>query len=258
VKMKQAFKYNDKFYQSVNMRANLTAQLVFEALGGVIDFESVVDLGCGGGVWLEKSIVNGASRAVGIDLPSSIRMIRQNPLFTKYIEDKKINLIERDFVENSDSKLPFADIAICIEVAEHLPKQLSSKLVDRLCEASECVVFSAAQPGQGGTYHINEQPLSYWTNLFKRNGYVAIDLFRPELLQNHKVPRFYSLNLLLFLKQENEKYPICVANPQEIANHRILHVADLEKRTSIERIRYTIVNLLPVFLVTLISRRVKY
>lgn len=256
--MKQEFKYNDKFYQSVNTRANLTAQLVFETLHGVIEFDSMVDLGCGSGIWLEKSIMNGASHVVGIDLPSSIRIIRQNPLFLKYIQEKKMDLIERDFVENSDLKLPFADIAICIEVAEHLPKKLSSKLVDRLCEASDCVVFSAAQPGQGGTYHINEQPLSYWTDLFKRNGYAAYDLFRPVLCQNQKVPRFYSLNLLLFVKQENEKYPKNIANPHEISNLRILDETELDKRTSIERVRYSVISLLPVFLVTLISRRIKY
>lgn len=256
--MKQKYKYDHKFYQSVESRANLAAQLVFEALYKVVNFKTVVDLGCGSGIWLKKSIVNGASTVVGIDLPNSIDLIRRNSLFTTYIKEETITLIERDFVEDPDSAIPIADIAICIEVAEHLPKQLSSNLVDRLCEASDCIVFSAAQPGQGGTYHINEQPLSYWTELFIRKGYAAYDLFRPLLSQNQEVPRFYSLNLLFFIKQEVGKSPKNVTNLQEILKCRILDDSQLDKRRLTERLRYRFVNLLPVFLVTLISRRIKY
>jgi len=64
---------------------------------------------------------------------------------------------------------PF-DLAYCFEVGEHLPPQLGERLVRYLSELAPLVVFTAAQPGQGGTGHINEQPKSYWEEQFQKVG----------------------------------------------------------------------------------------
>src|SRR5262249_14104781 len=71
------------------------------------------------------------------------------------------------------------DLAICLEVAEHLPSDCAADLVTNLCNAADVVLFSAATPGQGGTRHINEQRPSYWSHLFSRNGYRCLDAIRP-------------------------------------------------------------------------------
>lgn len=60
-----------------------------------------------------------------------------------------------------------ADLAICLEVGEHLPPELGDRLVRLLSELSSTVVFSAAPPGQGGIAHINEQPREYWMRRFE-------------------------------------------------------------------------------------------
>jgi hypothetical protein len=62
-----------------------------------------------------------------------------------------------------------ADLAYCFEVAEHLPAELGDRLVAFLA-AAPLVVFTAAQPGQGGYGHVNEQPPSYWTERFRAAG----------------------------------------------------------------------------------------
>jgi SAM-dependent methyltransferase len=62
------------------------------------------------------------------------------------------------------------DVAYCFEVAEHLPPELGRRLVEFMLELAPTVVFSAAQPKQGGQGHINEQPLSYWAAEFERAG----------------------------------------------------------------------------------------
>jgi SAM-dependent methyltransferase len=64
---------------------------------------------------------------------------------------------------------PF-DLAYCFEVAEHVPPDLGDRLVDFLAGLAPTVVFTAAQPGQGGIGHINEQPASYWQERFERAG----------------------------------------------------------------------------------------
>jgi SAM-dependent methyltransferase len=63
-----------------------------------------------------------------------------------------------------------ADVAYCIEVAEHLPPELGQKLVAFLCQTAPLVLFTAAHPGQGGQGHINEQSREYWVDQFTEQG----------------------------------------------------------------------------------------
>jgi SAM-dependent methyltransferase len=71
------------------------------------------------------------------------------------------------------------DLAYCFEVAEHLPPDLGERLVRYLASLAPLVVFTAAQPGQGGTGHINEQPKSYWIERFEK----AAMRHNPDLSQ---------------------------------------------------------------------------
>jgi SAM-dependent methyltransferase len=59
------------------------------------------------------------------------------------------------------------DVVYCFEIAEHLTPDLGANLVRFLSKFRAPVVFTAAQPGQGGTGHINEQPISYWREKFQ-------------------------------------------------------------------------------------------
>jgi hypothetical protein len=80
---------------------------------------------------------------------------------------------------------PF-DLAYCFEVAEHVPPCLGEALVDFLCHLAPVIVFTAASPGQGGTGHINEQPRTYWEELFARRGFAAESFELPtERLSPH-------------------------------------------------------------------------
>jgi hypothetical protein len=73
------------------------------------------------------------------------------------------------------------DVCLCIEVAEHLSPEAAPRLVEGLTRLSDTIVFSAATPGQGGVGHINEQPHSYWHELFQRCGFEESSL-RDRLL----------------------------------------------------------------------------
>jgi hypothetical protein len=64
-----------------------------------------------------------------------------------------------------------SDLAVCLEVAEHLPARAGDRLVELLCTIAETVLFTAATPGQGGTDHVNEQPHAYWVARFQRHGF---------------------------------------------------------------------------------------
>jgi hypothetical protein len=65
-----------------------------------------------------------------------------------------------------------ADLVYCFEVAEHLPPHLGDRLIRFLTSVGPVVVFTAAQPGQGGAGHLNEQPREYWAERFAVHGFV--------------------------------------------------------------------------------------
>ncbi len=73
------------------------------------------------------------------------------------------------------------DLAISVEVAEHLPPERATSFIADLTAFAPLVLFSAAIPGQGGTDHVNEQWPGYWSRLFAAHGYRPIDVLRVPL-----------------------------------------------------------------------------
>ena len=63
------------------------------------------------------------------------------------------------------------DLAMSLEVGEHLTPDLGDRLVEVCCAHAPLCVFSAAHPGQPGHGHINLQPKSYWVEWFHQNGF---------------------------------------------------------------------------------------
>ena len=88
-----------------------------------------------------------------------------------------------ELANDPPSNLPNqADIALCLEVAEHVPASLAEQLVAFLANLAPIAIFSAAIPGQGGQEHVNEQPPEYWTRRFQAVGF-AEDLERSSQLR---------------------------------------------------------------------------
>jgi len=94
------------------------------------------------------------------------------------------------------------DLAVTLEVAEHLPEHHANQLVRNVVEHAPCVLFSAAIPHQGGTDHLNEQWPDYWVERFAAHGYPVVDGLRPLIWSNSAVLSFYRQNLLMFATPE--------------------------------------------------------
>ena len=79
--------------------------------------------------------------------------------------------------EVRDLTVPFAnpwgefDLALCLEVAEHIPESLSGAFLDNILRFSDRLVLSAAQPGQEGHHHVNTQPKRYWVGRLAEKGF---------------------------------------------------------------------------------------
>jgi SAM-dependent methyltransferase len=81
-------------------------------------------------------------------------------------------------IHKQDITEPFAnvwgvfDMALCLEVAEHIPEELADIFLENLTRFSSVLIFSAAPPGQGGHHHVNEQPKRYWVKKLAGMGFV--------------------------------------------------------------------------------------
>ncbi len=166
------------------------ARVIVPLLIKLFSPKSVVDVGCGLGSFLKVFIENGIDDVQGIEgewLDSSKILIDTNRLLLADIE-KGIDL-HRHF-----------DIALCLEVAEHLPETSADNLIKTLTALSDVVVFSAAVPYQGGQNHINEQWIGYWQQMFSKEGFTMYDLIRPTIWNHAGVYWWYRQNIVLCIK----------------------------------------------------------
>jgi SAM-dependent methyltransferase len=151
---------------------------------------SVVDVGCGAGTWLAAARKLGAGKAVGVE-GAWVANVRS--------ASTDIEMHHAD-LEAPLPPLGRFDLAMCMEVAEHLSRDRAESLVADLCALSDTVLFSAAVPWQGGIGHLNEQPQSYWAGLFAENGFGAHDVIRPRVWKDGRVSYWYRQNAILYRK----------------------------------------------------------
>lgn len=162
----------------------------------VLNPQSVVDVGCGIGTFLNIFKQNGVDDILGLDGPWV-----DKKLLSKHIslEDFKEVDLEKGF--EIDRKF---DLALCLEVLEHIQDKFASNVVKSLTLASNYIVFSASIPGQMGQNHVNEQWMEYWIDIFKQYGYSFYDVFRPIFWNNKQVSRWYKQNMFLVVKNGKE------------------------------------------------------
>jgi SAM-dependent methyltransferase len=151
-----------------------------------VEPRSVVDVGCGQGVWLAEFARSGCE-VLGYDAHDGARLD---------IPAESYHQVDLETVPDLD--FGAADLALCLEVGEHLSHERSQWLVDTLCKA-DVVLFSAAIPGQGGHGHVNEQWPSYWSHLFAANHFAVSGAFRWQFwdLVPDEIEVWYAQNLLL-------------------------------------------------------------
>ena len=183
----QAYFYDKRFAQTVDA-ARRILDLVLPRLPPV---RSALDVGCGVGAWLAVLREKGVADVAGID--------------GAWIDEKLLR-IPADKFRRADLSAPLNlerryDLAICLEVAEHLPPERADGFVAELTGAADFVLFSAAIPFQGGYGHVNEQWQSYWTERFARRGYAVRDWVRPRLWTDGRISGWYRQNLLLYVAE---------------------------------------------------------
>jgi SAM-dependent methyltransferase len=180
--------YDQRFFAWVNHTAKRAASELLPIVRDGVRASSVLDVGCGQGAWLSAWQELGVHDCVGID--------------GSYVRVDALLIPRQQFVgvdlATSWSLGRRFDLVQSLEVAEHLPTTSAEWFVDRICAHGDVVLFSAAQPGQGGENHINERKPSYWAGLFAERGYSAFDFVRPRVRENKEIAPWYRLNIVLY------------------------------------------------------------
>jgi len=184
--------YDKKFYAQHVEGMLSSARAIMPIVLAHLPLRSAVDIGCGCGAWLHALEECGVTDVVGYD--------------GDYVEQSNLlmdptKFIPVDLRENFELGRSF-DLAVSLEVAEHLPGECAEAFVGRLVKAAPNILFSAAIPGQAGTHHVNERWQDYWRSIFKSFHYYPIDLIRPVIWGRADVDFWYQQNTVLYCSRE--------------------------------------------------------
>lgn len=210
--------YSKDFYTDQQDGSVKSAETIVPIVLSAFRVGSVVDVGCGVGGWLREFSRHGVADHLGLDgdyVPRDAMKIAAERFVPTDL--REFNGLDRRF-----------DLAVSLEVAEHLPEACADRFVAALVGLAPVVLFSAAIPGQGGTDHINEQWQDYWYGKFQAHGYVCLDFIRPAVFSEAGVEWWYRQNLLVFCEPSMRPPHIpAVSSPYEIVR---IHPALLEAR----------------------------
>jgi SAM-dependent methyltransferase len=226
--------YTSQYFFERKDSSQASADVVAPLLIDLVRPDSVVDVGCGVGTWLRAFSSRGIEDVLGID--------------GAYIRPADFLLPQEKFI-SYDLSRPISvgrrfGLALCLEVAEHLPEGSAVGLVASLSNLSDFVYFSAAIPYQGGVGHLNERWPDYWVAKFSAAGFDYVDCVRPRVWNNPSVERWYAQNGLLFvrgsalasdprlrnLKAETAAIPLALVHPRTLVsryNPREMSVSEM-------------------------------
>ena len=214
--------YNQKFFakrKSLEWRVPIMCEAVTDAYP---DTKSLIDFGCGNAD-LVRGFLSRGIQAYGIEGTRNCTPYIQLP----YIDDEKEHLSVFNRVMIHDLRTPIheyfdgkyyphptinikTDLAICLEVAEHLEEEYANELILNIINVSDNVIFTAASPSQLGHYHVNLRPLRWWIEYFESYNYefdyMSYHIMRHKLEQSGKshikgIKAWYT-NLMCFKKKE--------------------------------------------------------
>lgn len=184
--------YTKEFYDFKKGWTHRSAEIITSALLEYFKPQSVIDVGCGTGTWLAAFRNQGIGDVIGVD--------------GEYVDESMLEIPRENFLP-FDLSTPLEidrkfDLAISLEVAEHLDGTHADRFVNTLTDLAPIVLFSGAIPHQGGVNHVNEQWQDYWAGKFESNNYVPIDAIRKMTWSDTNVAAHYAQNILLYVSRD--------------------------------------------------------
>jgi SAM-dependent methyltransferase len=182
--------FYDQIRAGVQSSAAVVVPIILRHLAPLGPPPRVVDVGCGEG-WWAQTFADAGCEVIGVDGA----YVTGSPLGDRFLP--------HDLAEPLPAHLAGRfDLALCLEVAEHLPASRADGLIADLAGLAPVALFSAAIPGQGGAGHINEQWPDYWLGWFAAHGYRVSGALRWAVWDVPAVEPWYRQNLLLAARDD--------------------------------------------------------
>jgi SAM-dependent methyltransferase len=181
--------YTTEFFTALRAGAQSSARALVPLVLELVAPRSVIDVGCGEGTWLSVFREHGIEDVHGVDgdYVDRTRLAIPRERFRPHDLTQPLHL-DRTF-----------DLAVSLEVAEHLPAEAADQFVASLARLAPVVLFSAAVPYQGGEHHVNEQWPAYWAERFARYGFLPVDCLRRRTWARPDVEWWYAQNTFLYV-----------------------------------------------------------
>jgi SAM-dependent methyltransferase len=207
-----------KYIHNTLIHNTKAAEIIVPLILGKYKIQSIVDVGCGIGTWL-AIFENYGVEYIGIDgdyVDRSLLCIKENN-FKCFDLNNKFSL-ERKY-----------DLALCLEVVEHLEVKSATSFIECLCSLSDLIIFSAAIPCQGGQNHLNEQFPDYWLSIFESIGYYLVDDIKADIWGNPEIEWWYQQNIMILKKTNNkERRRLSFAIHPELYKLKIAEIRKLD------------------------------
>lgn len=187
---------SDYFENSIEKPAIFSAGRIADSILSEFKPASIIDVGCGTGALLEALHERGCE-VFGLEYAD---------VGLRYCRNRGLNVAKFDLERDVFNESRTFDVAVSMEVAEHLPETVADRYIELLTCLSPIVVFSAAPPGSPGidtdTDHVNEQPPSYWITKFQKHRFEHLkevtQCWRDTWKARGDVAPWYHRNLMIF------------------------------------------------------------
>ncbi len=154
--------YDENFFLFNLADSRPQAEWLAPRLAKALSINSVVDLGCATGHWVAAFLRCGVD-ARGIEGASAA---------ARYLVCPADRVIFADLRQPLAEPARKVDFLLSIEVAEHIEEKYVDIFLANMVRYNPRIIFmTGAPPGQGGHFHVNEQPHAYWIDRLKERGY---------------------------------------------------------------------------------------
>ena len=162
---------------------------------------SVLDLGCGTGVYTKQLLENGI-KSEGFDGNPN------TPLISKGL----CGVADLTQPQQFSKK----DWVLCLEVGEHIPKEYESTFIKNITSsATKGIVLSWAIPNQPGDGHVNCQTNEYVISLLESLGY-SYDETSSNTLKSSSTLWWFKNTVMVFRKNELPKITFCIPSKSNL------------------------------------------
>jgi SAM-dependent methyltransferase len=187
--------YSRRFFEKRERRVTASAEALVPQVIELLQPQSVIDIGCANGLWLEAFAKRGV-RVRGVDGP----WVPQDALHIASSDFRTINLAEAPLPYRLAEPGERFDLLVSFELLEHLPAARAEAMMDAMCGLADTLLVSVAVPHQGGTGHINEQWPEFWVERFAARGFVAYDFLRLALWNDERIAPWYRQNVIGYFR----------------------------------------------------------